>query len=262
VQYTHLDKSYGYLPGMQEAQPAIFGLTRERYAALRSRFADNAMAAAGQLLNDPALSAKVDRLPFRDGDTVLAVGDSLTDDLQSWAEILRGVLGQRSAGSVRLVNRGLSAHTTAMILRSWPATVAAVRPAWVICCLGGNDVTRVGPAPTKCQVSLAESLANLAELRRIAEALTGARWVWMTPATVDQDKIGVFPAFKFGQSTWSNDDIRALSDGMRKLGGPLVDLTEVFGTPAASELMGEDGVHPTLEGQAAIASAVINVLAG
>jgi lysophospholipase L1-like esterase len=261
VRYTHLDKSHGYLPGMGQAQPAVFGLTAQEYAAVRAHFAENAEAAARLLLTDPDLAAKVDRLPFRDGDTVLAVGDSLTDDLQSWAEILRGVLDLRSRADVRVINRGLSAHTTAMILRSWPATVAAVRPAWVICCLGGNDVTRVGPSPAKCQVSLAESLANLTELRRITAALTGGRWVWMTPTTVREERVEAFPAFRFGQSSWSNADVHALADGIRGLGEPIVDLTKVMGTPAAAELVDQDGVHPTLAGQAAIARAVIEALA-
>jgi acyl-CoA thioesterase I len=55
--------------------------------------------------------------------------------------------------------------------------------------LGGNDVTRVGPEPTKPQVSLAESIANLMELRRIAAALTGASWMIGT----SPDEVAVRP---------------------------------------------------------------------
>ena len=33
VQYVHLDKLYGHLPGLADCLPAIFGLTVEEYDA-------------------------------------------------------------------------------------------------------------------------------------------------------------------------------------------------------------------------------------
>lgn len=224
LQYTHLEKLYGYLPGMAETQPAIFGL------------------------------------PLGPDQSVLAVGDSATDDLQSWAEILRHLLDLRRPGDrVRVVNGGLSAHTTAMVLRRWPAALAQ-RPDWVVCLPGGNDVTRVGPAPAKPQLGLAESIANLVELRRIATQLTSARWVWMTPTPVREDRVAEFPAFRHGQSTWRNADLLALAEAVGRFGEPVVDLVAAFGTPPDSDLLGPDGVHPTLAGQAAIVTALVEHL--
>ncbi|MET8798023.1 GDSL-type esterase/lipase family protein [Nocardia sp. NPDC004568] len=262
LQYTHLDKMYGYLPGMHAAQPAIFGLDPAEYQALREGFAAAARAGAQQLLTDTEAAARVDRWSAAGPSTVLVAGDSLTDDLQSWVEILRAALDLRSSGhTVQLVNHGLSAHTTAMIARSWPATLTVTKPDVVVCALGGNDVTRVGPDPRKTQVSPAESLANLAELRRIAQTLVSPHWIWVTPAPVDEVRAGAFPAFRFGQSSWANSDVQQLSEGIHALGGPVVDLTTVLGVPAAPELVGEDGVHPTLAGQIEIARAVLGPLA-
>ena len=260
LQYTHLEKLYGYLPGMAEAQPAIFGMSPERYAEIRASFDSNAREAARRLLVNPQLAAKVDGLPFGPGQSVLAVGDSATDDLQSWAEILRHLLDLRRPGDrVRVVNGGLSAHTTAMVLRRWPAALAQ-RPDWVICMLGGNDVTRVGPAPAKPQVGMAEAVANLVELRRIAAKLTVASWVWMTPTPVREDRVAEFPAFRHGQSTWRNTDLLALAEAVGRLDGPVVDLVAAFGVPPDDDLLGPDGVHPTLTGQTAIVTALIGHL--
>ncbi|WP_280361552.1 SGNH/GDSL hydrolase family protein [Nocardia wallacei] len=262
VRYTHLDKSYGYLPGMREAQPTLFGLSPESYQAARERFARAAREAAETLLAGADETTAIDRWTVAGPSTVLVVGDSLTDDLQSWVEILRAALGlRRPDHAVRLINGGLSAHTSAMILRSWPATLAAVKPDVVVCALGGNDVTRVGPGARKTQVSIDESLANLSELRRIAKTLVSPRWIWVTPASVDEDRVAGFPPFRFGHSSWANTDVRLLVDGMRGLGGPLIDLTTVFGIPAAPDLVGDDGVHPTLAGQLAIARAAVAPLA-
>lgn len=261
LQYTHLEKLYGYLPGMRDAAPAVFGLTEQEYDDVRADFDRRARDAAADLLTDDTVAARVDALPFGAGQTVLVVGDSITDDLSSWAEILRHLLVLRRGDDLRVVNAGLSAHTTAMILRRWPATLTA-RPDWIVCALGGNDVTRVGPDARKPQVSLTESVANLRELRRIAAALTDASWVWMTPVPVLEERVREHRAFRYGQSTWRNDDIVALADAVRGFDDPVVDLVEALGVPPAPHLQGDDGVHVTLEGQRVIVTSLLNTLAG
>lgn len=260
IQFTHLDKLYGYLPGMDGALPAIFGLPPECYAEVTARFEANARSAAQRLLADDRFATRVDALPFDTGQSVFAIGDSVTDDLQSWAEMLRHLLDLRRPGhGVRVVNGGLSAHTTAMVLRRWPATLAQ-QPDWILCLLGGNDVTRVGPAPAKPQVSLSESVANLRELRRIAAAHTDATWVWITPAPVHEERIASFPPFLQGESTWRNADVLALAEAIRGFDEPVVDLTRALGVPPREELQGPDGVHPSLAGQTVIAQAVVERL--
>ncbi len=124
LQYTHLDKLYGYLPGLAEAQPAIFGLDPDEHIKITERFAAAADGVAESLLDDAEFAAKIDALPFQPGQTVYAVGDSITDDSQSWLEILRGLLQRRKPG-MTVINGGLSAHTTTMILRRWPASLAS-----------------------------------------------------------------------------------------------------------------------------------------
>jgi lysophospholipase L1-like esterase len=260
IQYTHLDKLYGYLPGMAGALPAIFGLSPEGYAEVTARFDANARSAAQRLLADDRFAARVGALPFGTGQSVLAIGDSVTDDLQSWAEVLRHLLDLRRPGhGMQVVNGGLSAHTTAMVLRRWPATLAQ-QPDWILCLLGGNDVTRVGPAPAKPQLSLSESVANLRELRRIAAAHTSASWVWITPAPVHEERIASFPPFLQGESTWRNADVLALAEAIRGFDEPVVDLTRAFGVPPREEVQGPDGVHPSLTGQTVIARAVVERL--
>lgn len=260
LQYTHLEKLYGYLPGLTDALPAIFGLDPSAYAQITSGFETRARDAARQLLDHDGVTAQVDALPFRPGQTVLAVGDSVTDDLQSWTEILRHLLDlHRPDHPVSVINAGLSAHTTAMVLRRWPATLAQ-RPDWILCHLGGNDVTRVGPEPTKPQVSLPESVANLLDLRRIATARTSAAWVWLTPLPVREDRVAEHQAFRFGESTWRNSDILALVEAIHTFDDPVVDLAATFGVPAHPTLQGPDGVHPTIDGQTAIVQALLQRL--
>ena len=259
LQYVHLEKLYGYLPGLAESLPAIFGVTPEEYATIRDRFDALTRSAAEQLLADDEFADRVSRFPFRRGARILAVGDPLTDDLQSWAEILRHVLAiARPDDDLAVVNAGLSGHTTAMILRRWPSILHPA-PDWIICGLGGNDVTRT--AGGKPQVTLAESVANLRDLRRIAAERSAARWVWLTPVPVDEERAAANPGFRYGASSWRNPDITALAVAIRALDDPVVDLVDVFGVPARPELQGPDGVHPCLTGQERIVTALAETLA-
>lgn len=258
LQYVHLEKLYAYLPGLTDSLPAIFGVSPEEHAAIRERFDAQAHRAAEDLLTDQPFANHIARLPFEPGSRILAVGDSITDDLQSWAEILRHVLTiARPGDDLTVVNAGLSAHTSAMILRRWLSILQPV-PDWIICGLGGNDVTRI--AGGKPQVSLAESIANLHELRRIAAERTRARWVWLTPVPVDEERAAANPAFQYGASNWRNTDIAALAGDIRGFDDPVVDLVDVFGVPAHSELQGPDGVHPSLTGQQRIVTALVATL--
>ena len=51
VRYTHLEKIYGYLPGMDESLMArLFGLNLEEYREVRGRFDRSARGAALELL--------------------------------------------------------------------------------------------------------------------------------------------------------------------------------------------------------------------
>lgn len=260
LRYTHLEKVYGYLPGIRRALPGIFDLPPEEYEEIRQSFGNAARDAASELLRDQHTADLVDALPVRAGQRILAVGDSTTDDLQSWAEILRHLLQiRRSEDAITVINAGLSAHTSAMMLRRWPATLAA-KPDLVICALGGNDVTRVGPNALKPQVSLPESLANLRELRRVADELCTTAWAWMTPLPVHEERVASFDPFKFGLSTWRNADITALAEAVLTFDDPVVDLVATFGIPADPHLQGPDGVHPSLAGQMAITVALLERL--
>jgi lysophospholipase L1-like esterase len=259
LQYVHLEKLYGYLPGLTDALPAIFGVSPEEYADIRNGFDTQARHAAADLLADAEFAGRVERLPFRRGARILAVGDSITDDLQSWAEILRHVLAiARPDDDLTVVNAGLSAHTTAMILRRWPSILHPA-PDWIVCGLGGNDVTRI--AGGKPQVTLAESIDNLHELRRIAAERTQAEWVWLTPAPVDEERAASNPAFQYGASSWRNTDITAFADAISAFDDPVVDLVDVLGVPANPDLQGPDGVHPSLTGQQRIVTALVGRLA-
>lgn len=267
VRYLHPHKQYEFLAGMAGVLPAIYGLEASAHAAALGHFEAQARRAADDLLAEPALSVRLRALPFEPGHRVLAIGDSLTDDLQSWVEILAHAL--RSARpdqqEATFVNAAVSAATTTSTLARWPALLTPP-PDWIVCALGTNDLARTGPQPTKTAVSAEESVANLRQLRWIAATLApAARWLWITPAPIDDQRVAAHPGFRYAQVTWQHQDAVELTDAVRRLGeehhDPVVDLSAALDPSAHPHRLEADGLHPSPAGQAVITTALIRTLA-
>lgn len=262
IQFIHPEKSLTAFPGATpENVSRLYGLTVEQYEQRVQRYVERTEQAAEELLADPNLVARVDELPFPPRSVVLGLGDSITDDRQSWFEILRHMLQlRRPDDQIQLVNAGISGETTSqMIART--AAVREVQPDWVFCFAGTNDARThlrdVSPTP---MASLGETERNLTALREGICAERETQWVWVTPASVLKDRIHKHFQLGAAQLTWSNTHLKAIADIVRRQPEPVVDLQEALGMPPEPHLMLEDGVHPSLEGQKAIVTAVIKTL--
>jgi acyl-CoA thioesterase I len=262
LRWVHPEKDYFFLPGFADdtLRAGVHGLDVETYQAIKASFDDDARSAAEALLADALFAERVDRLPFAPGALVIAIGDSRTDDLQSWFEILRHLLDlRRPHDRIQLVNAAVSAHTTTQAFGPVNRAVTQ-QPAWIICYHGGNDVTRFGSETANTQVSIEETEKNLTELRRLASVATGLRWVWMTQTPIDEQRMEGTPEFQFGQVAWRNADIEKVNAFLSQLSDPVVDLHAAFGDPVSSPLLGPDGVHASLAGHALIAKSVVERL--
>ncbi|WP_412540810.1 SGNH/GDSL hydrolase family protein [Longispora sp. K20-0274] len=278
VRFQHPEKTLGYLGGVDDERlAALYNLDLGSYRVLRDGFAERARAAARDLLDDGEFAARVDKLPFEPGQRIVAIGESTTDDLLSWFEILRHLLAlRRPADDITCVNLAVSGHTSTQALTLLPA-VAHHAPDWILCMLGGNDAQRLGPAsganiqhpgpaagtgqrsgppagPTL--VSLTETDRNLAALRDLAAHRTGARWVWLTPTLADEPRVAAYPHFRRAGLTWSNEDLTAIGDLLRQRPEPTVDTQAI--TDPDRHL--DDGLHLSLTGQSAVAATLVDTL--
>ena len=182
VQFFHYGKTLAQMPGLSdELLATLFGLDLGSYNAIRD-CSHRTRAAASGLLAEPDFAARVDRLPFAANSTIVGLGDSITDDLQSWLEILRHLLDlRRPSDAIQVVNAGISGETTSQMVSRFLGVVAR-QPAWIICMAGTNDARTHGTAPIKTPISIDETERNLAALRNFAATQTAARWLWLTPA--------------------------------------------------------------------------------
>jgi lysophospholipase L1-like esterase len=243
----------GHLDGA--ALAAAYRSDAATVSSLREGFRRRAEVAAEELMRDAALLEAVRRMPVPDGGTVVAIGDSITDDYLSWAEILRHCIRLTRPG-VRVVNAGISGDTTAGTLRRLYGIVE-LAPDLVVTLLGTNDCQRHGPE-LELLVAPNESARNLSAIARWLRS-AGARCVWITPPPVLEDAlvraVGERP-FRVRDA-----DVSAVARIVRELDGPVVDLRARLGEPPPAELFMDDGVHPSPAGQTAIAAALLRRLA-
>lgn len=261
MQYHHPEKTLAELPGGQEIGDELlapfFGTDVSTYREIKEAFAERARECARELLADVRFARLVDRLPFEPGSTAVGLGDSITDDSQSWLEMLRHLLAERRPeDGIELVNAGISGDTTSGLLGRF-LDVLESDPAWIFVLIGTNDVAFVRNPRTKPLVSLEETGKNLRALRDLAETLSEARLVWMTPPPAIENRVA--ESSPPSEPTWRNADLAEVVRLVREVAGrdTLVDLWEAFGDPPEPELLLPDGLHPSLAGQRSITAAFV-----
>ena len=249
------------LPGgaalSQDVHAALLGLPPEAYAAELGRMKAEARDAARELLADPAVASMVDRLPLRKGATVVAFGDSLTSEPQSWAVILSEMLAaHRGADGISVAIRAVGGDTTTHGLVRI-GEVVGLQPDWVLFLIGTNDARTQGPHPTKTLVHPEETARNVAELRRRVSRETKARAVWITPPAVDEAQVaGHSGLARFGVR-FRNEDIARVAEIVRGIDGAVIDVFSTLGAPPEAEILMGDGLHFTVAGQKRLALEVL-----
>jgi acyl-CoA thioesterase-1 len=263
IQFIHPDKLVPWSTTVNDrVLSMIYGLDLSDYRAVRKRFSDQARTTAQKLLENADFADRLNRLPFAPKSVVVGLGDSITDDHQSWLEILRELLSlRRRQDAIQVVNAGISGDTTSQLIARFESVIMR-KPDWIICMAGSSDARLQGRKPTKTLVSLEETGKNLRMLRHYARTQTRARWIWMTPGTVIEEKIARHWLLGAGKMRWRNRDLAAIARVIRRQPDPVVDLQRVFGRPAKPALLMDDGIHPSLAGQKAILKALIERLTG
>ncbi|GLQ80457.1 esterase [Mesorhizobium huakuii] len=216
-----------------------------------------ASEAAGALLADPAVASMVDRLPLRKGDKVVAFGDSLTSDPQSWAVVLREMLARRRGiDGISLTISAVAGETTTHGLVR-VANVINSRPDWILFLFGTNDARTQGPHPTKTLVHHEETARNIAELRERVSAETTANCVWITPPAVNEAQVAAHRGLARFGVRFRNEDLARVAKIVREGDGPVVDAFSMLGSPPHPDLLMDDGLHFTLAGQKRMAFEVV-----
>ena len=196
--------------------------------------------------------------PFKDGDRVCFIGDSITHQAHYHTQILLFYATRFPLMRLEAWNCGLAGDTAAGSVRRYAWDIAPRKPTVATVMLGMNDVGRhlyasdtSGPQfEAQRQRAIDANIANLGKLASLL-AKDGTRIIFITPSLFDQT----------GQQTTEsltgvNDALKACGEGARKLaaqyGAGLVDLNGPMAALNAAgqakdpafTIVGEDRVHP------------------
>jgi len=255
------ERTLASLPGganlSQATQAELLNLPVEVYAGELGRMQKEASEAAGALLADPTVASMVDNLPLRKGANIVAFGDSLTSEPQSWAVILSEMLAMRRAADAIsfTINAVAGETTTHGLVRA--GAIGDSRPDWVLFLFGSNDARTQGPHATKTLVHHEETARNIAELRQRVSKETTASSIWITPPAVNEAQVAAHWGLSRFGVRFRNEDLERVAKIVRDDDGPVIDVFSALGSPPPSELLMGDGLHFNLAGQQRLALEVI-----
>jgi len=262
LQFLNIEKQFPLLPGIRNsgAVANLFGLTEKELLSLRDMYSTNAKEAALELLKDDEVMDWVDNLPFSPGDTIAAIGDSSTDDLQSWFEILRELLSiSRPDADYRFINAGQTNDTSSQALRRLQRDVLSYEPDWVFISLGLFDATRLSIAPKRTLLPLSETWENLSTIEDAIKEVTDNPVIWISPPPIIPGLLDKMELFDFDIVEKDLDQIRQIITGKT---GYIVDPKgKRMGSPPEAWYFLSDGINPSLSGHVNTARAILYTLA-
>ncbi|WP_069133497.1 SGNH/GDSL hydrolase family protein [Rhodohalobacter halophilus] len=262
LQFLNIEKQFPLLPGIEnrEAIASLMGLEVEELSKLRNHFTDSAKDAALELLKEDDVTDWIDALPFGPNDTIVAFGDSATDDLQGWFEIFKHILEISVEGAnFQFINAGVTNNTTSEALRRMHRDVLSYEPDWVIVNLGTFDTIRPSFMPKRTLMPLSETWENLATIGDAIETVTENPPVWIAPQPVIPGLLDEMELFDFEIKEQDLSKVRQIIMGKK---GYIVDpLGKRMGSPPEAWYYLNDGVNPSLSGHVNTVRELIKTLA-
>lgn len=262
LQFLNLEKRFPLLPGISnsEAMAELIGLDPEELNKLRSMFRQNAKEAALELLKEDEITDWVDQLPFENDNTIIAIGDSATDDLQGWFSIFEHILNITvPEADFTFINAGITNNTTSEALRRMHRDVLSHDPDWVFIQLGLFDATRLNFLPNRTLIPLSETWENLSSIEDAIKIVTDHPPVWISPAPVVPGLLDEMELFDFEIDEKDLSQIRQIVLGKS---GYIVDpLGKRMGSPPEAWYYLSDGINPSLSGHVNTVRELIKTLA-
>lgn len=251
LQFLNIEKQFPLLPGIKNtgAVAKLMGLDKDEFLKLRDRFKENAREAAIELLEEEEVNEWLDDLPFEGDETIVALGDSITDDIQGWFNIFQHVLNiSVPQANFTFVNSGISYDTTSDALKRLNRDVLDHDPDWVIVALGTFDMQRLYVSPDRPLVSMADFWENTNSIEEAVAEKTDNPLVWITPPPVITEMLQQIRLFNFDLYEEDLQGVREVLTGKKGfIVDPMGSRMGEEGKPEAWNYL-SDGLHPSLSG--------------
>lgn len=261
VQFLNIEKQFPLLPGISDpkAVAQFIGIDESELDSIRSSFDEHAKQAAFELLKDEKIKKQVENLPFQKDDKIAVIGDSLTDDLQSWFPIFRHTLELGIMGAnFSWYDASLASETSANILMRLDRDVLAIKPDWVIIAIGSDDAKRPHLATTRTLVSLAEFWENVNTIESAIQLVVNNPIIWIAPPPPVTELMQQHPLFN---GVVHEEDLKQYREVIAGKQGYIVDPMGVrLGNPPEAWNFLGDGYHPSLAGHLNTVKTMIGIL--
>lgn len=263
IPFFHVEKRVPLFPGKENrnAEAALFGISEEELTSYRENLDQNAREAALQLLKEDEIVDCLDKIPMDGEETIVAFGDSITEDAQGWFTILKHVLEiSTEDANFTFINAGVSYNTSAEALRRIDRDVIIHEPDWVIIALGTFDAQRLNIAPNRTLLPLSETWENIETIQTVLDERVSNPVIWVTPAPVISEMLNENPLYDF---TIEKNDLGQVQELVSGKQGAIIDPTgQRMGRdePKAWNYL-PDGLHHSLSGHMETVKAIIKKLA-
>ncbi len=256
--FLNLSKIYPLLPGAKDSkgEAGFIGIDENEMKKLRLAYVEEAQTAADELLKDDAILEQIDKLPFKNGDHIIAIGDSMTDDLRGWFEMLKYVVETaRPELELTWSNEAVHEDTSVDALKRLNRSVMHNKPNWVFVMLGSYDAMRYHAAPDRTLVSLAEYWENMNSIENAVDQVTKNPIVWISPAPVITELMADNALF---EGVIENLDLSQFRECYQGRKGIVIDPHgKRMGTPPEAWNYLPDGFYPSIAGHLATTKAVL-----
>lgn len=253
------EKRYPLYQGANPANIAAFmGISLHEYQEALKKFDEIAKNAAISLIDEQEIRYQLKQLPFQQGQTILAFGDSLTDDKQGWFEILRHLVEiYLPKPQLRWINAGISGDTSYDALRRLRKVLGS-SPDWLIVAFGTNDAARPLLAPDRTVISLADFWENIQVISKVAEEYIPNQPIWITPPDIIKEMMEDLGYFDV---SLNNEDIEEFREIIRGKPGYIVDpYGKRMGNPPELWNYLSDGLHHSPSGHMATVRAFLSAI--
>jgi lysophospholipase L1-like esterase len=233
----------------------VYGVSLEDLKGIEERFRRNAaeLSAALEAESKPAAVPAADP-PV----SILAIGDSITSDRESYVKILNHYW--RNDPSRQMLDAAVSGDTTADLIKRLYSTVLNREFHWAVLFIGTNDSCQLDEESRISVLSPDEYKRNI---RFITETLIakGKRLIQITIPPVDNERLRSF--FPDSNSVYTKEQIGEVNTFIRgwagKNGYPVADLARAI-ERQGEDVLEPDGLHLNGRGQSMICELLLDLL--
>jgi acyl-CoA thioesterase-1 len=229
----------------------IYGVSRPRLARIERGFRVNIARLSASL-------PKREEKPLASPLVILALGDSISSDRESWAKILNHYWREDPNRSV--LDCAISGNTTSSLLDRFYSTVLNQEFDWVVLFIGTNDCRELDDPARISEISPEEYRRNMEYITgRLVER--GKRIVLVTLPPVDNVRLRAY--FPEANSCYDLARLEATNRYLRELaarqGFAVADLSAAI-QAQSQDVLEEDGLHLNGIGQTILCRLLLDLL--